>query len=135
MDTLTPSQRSVRMSRVRGRDTGPELTLRRRLFAMKFRYRLHDKRLPGKPDLVFAGRRKVVFVHGCFWHRHAGCRLARMPKSRIEFWEPKLSANQQRDIAVLQALEELGWQTYVIWECELEHPDDAAERVARFLRS
>jgi DNA mismatch endonuclease (patch repair protein) len=133
MDTLTPEQRSVRMSRVRGQDTKPEMAVRRALHALGFRFRLHDKRLPGRPDLVFPGRGKVVFVHGCFWHRHEGCTLARLPKSRLEFWIPKLEANRARDAAKLAALSEAGWRATVIWECELKDMKRAAERLARFL--
>ena len=120
MDTLTPEQRSKRMSRVRARDTKPELIVRGLLHSRGYRYRLHDKRLPRKPDLVFAGRRKLIFVHGCFWHRHGECALARMPKSRIDFWRPKLEANQARDQLNIARLEEMGWRVLVIWECELK---------------
>ena len=91
-DTLSPKERSERMSRIRGKDTKPELTVRRLVHGMGFRYRLHGKRLPGKPDMVFSARRKVIFVHGCFWHRHPdpGCPLARLPKSKLDFWRTKL---------------------------------------------
>lgn len=87
-----------------------------------FRYRLHEESLPGHPDLVFPGRRKVIFVHGCFWHRHNRCRLARLPKSRPEFWLPKLQGNKARDRATRSALTRLGWSSLVIWECELRDP-------------
>src|SRR5690349_18847706 len=99
MDTLSQAERSERMARVRAKDSRPELTVRRLVHGMGYRYRLHDPRLPGKPDLVFRSRRRVIFVHGCFWHRHAdpACRLARLPKSRLEFWLPKLEANRTRD--------------------------------------
>lgn len=101
MDTLTREQRSELMAKVRGRDTKPELAVRSRLHALGYRYRLHVRKLPGSPDLVFAGRRKAIFVHGCFWHMHGGCALARMPRSRLEFWRPKLEGNQARDAVKL----------------------------------
>src|SRR3954452_1421546 len=99
-DTLSSAARSARMAKVRGRDSKPEMLVRRMVHAMGFRYRLHDRRLPGAPDLVFPGRRKAIFVHGCFWHRHPDihCKLARMPKSRLDFWGPKLQGNRERDL-------------------------------------
>lgn len=122
------------MALVRGKDTRPELLVRRMLFARGYRYRLHRGDLPGTPDLAFPGRRKVVFVHGCFWHRHGGgCRLARLPKSRVEFWEEKLSGNRLRDERNQRALVALGWGVFVVWECELDDADAALERLVRFL--
>jgi DNA mismatch endonuclease (patch repair protein) len=108
------------MSLVRGKDTKPELRVRRTLHAAGLRYRLQAKGLPGKPDLVFRRRRIVVFVHGCFWHQHPNpnCRLARMPKSRLEFWEPKLKGNRERDERVKATLESQGWRVIEVWECE-----------------
>jgi DNA mismatch endonuclease, patch repair protein len=112
--------RSAQMALVRGKDTKPEWRVRRALHAAGLRYRLHDRRLPGRPDLVFPSRRVVVFVHGCFWHRHGdpACRLARMPKSRLEFWGPKLSGNADRDARDIAALEAMGWVPVIVWECE-----------------
>lgn len=107
------------MSRIGGKDTKPELLLRRALHALGLRYRLHGKDLPGKPDLVFPKHRAVVFVHGCFWHRHQGCKVATSPKSNIEFWQAKFSRNVQRDAANVAALERRGWRVFVAWECEL----------------
>lgn len=133
MDTLTPDQRSERMSRVRGRDTKPELVVRKALHARGYRYRLHDKKLPGTPDLVFPRWRKVLFVHGCFWHAHENCTLARMPKSRLEFWRPKLEGNRARDARELAKLRALGWDAMVIWECELRDLDGLVARVEAFL--
>ena len=98
MDTLTPEQRSERMSRVRNKDTKPEMRVRRLVHSLGYRYRLHASHLPGRPDLVFKSRSKVIFVHGCFWHRHEGCPLCRMPKSRLRFWKQKLNANSQSEL-------------------------------------
>ncbi|MGH7015460.1 MAG: very short patch repair endonuclease [Caulobacteraceae bacterium] len=106
------------MSRVRQRDTGPELVVRRTLHALGFRYRLNVKGLPGSPDLVFHSRRLAVFVHGCFWHRHPHCRLTTTPKARAHFWAEKFEANQARDARDQAKLRESGWRVHVIWECE-----------------
>jgi DNA mismatch endonuclease (patch repair protein) len=112
--------RSRQMALVRHKDTKPELRVRRFLHSCGLRYRLHDKTLPGRPDLVFPARRVVVFVHGCFWHRHAdpACQLARMPKSRLEVWRPKLEGNAARDRRDIAALEAAGWTVLVVWECQ-----------------
>ena len=96
--------------------------VRRLVFALGYRYRLHVSGMPGRPDLVFSGRRKVIFVHGCFWHRHARCRLARLPKSRLEFWISKLEANKRRDRKNVRALRRKGWTVLTIWECGLGNP-------------
>lgn len=120
MDTLTPSDRSLRMARVKSKGTKPEMVVRRLLFSMGYRYRLHDRSLPGSPDIIFRGRKKVIFVHGCFWHRHDGCPLARLPKSRLDFWIPKLEGNRERDTRTLHQLNSLGWDVLVIWECKLK---------------
>lgn len=121
------------MGRVRSRDTAPEMLVRRLTYALGYRYRLHGKNLPGKPDLVFRSRRKVIFVHGCFWHRHPGCALARLPKSRQEFWLPKLETNRQRDLKAESALQEIGWAVLTIWECELGDTDKVKDRIKEFL--
>lgn len=123
------------MGLVRSKDTKPELTVRRLISRMGYRYRLYDSRLPGKPDLVFKGRMKVVFVHGCFWHRHANCALARLPKSRLEFWWPKLEGNKTRDSAKRAQLKNLGWRWLVVWECELRNIERVAKKVERFLET
>lgn len=133
VDTVSKEKRSDIMSRVRGKDTAPEMLVRRLVFALGYRYRLHDARLPGKPDLVFAGRRKVIFVHGCFWHRHDGCALARLPKSRIVFWTRKLAGNKERDIRNQAALRKLGWRVLVVWECSLGDQAALRRRILRFL--
>ncbi len=134
-DTLSRAARSERMSRVRGKDTKPEMTVRRLVHSMGYRYRLHSDKLPGRPDMVFAGRRKVIFVHGCFWHRHGGdCPLTRMPKSRLDFWEPKLEKNRVRDQEKQRRLREMGWDYLIVWECQLRDLDKVAERVRGFLQ-
>ena len=132
-DTVDKETRSRIMSRVRGKDTTPEMLVRRLVFSLGYRYRLHDPRLPGKPDLVFASRRKVIFVHGCFWHRHDGCALARLPKSRIEFWTRKLTGNKERDGRNQAALRKLGWRILVVWECGMGDRDALRRRIVRFL--
>ncbi len=132
-DPLSPQERSARMGLVRHRDTKPELAIRRLLHGMGYRYRLHSRRLPGHPDLVFSSRRKVVFVHGCFWHRHPGCSLARLPKTRKGFWVPKLEANRARDIRTRAKLTRLGWRSLVIWECEVRDTARIRARAQRFL--
>lgn len=135
MDTLTPLERSERMSKVRSTDTAPEMLVRRLVHSMGYRYRLHRKDIPGTPDLVFPGRRKVIFVHGCFWHRHddPACRLARLPKSRLEFWLPKLSANAERDARTQARLEELGWRVMTIWECQVKDTEALKRNISGFL--
>ena len=121
------------MSRVRQRDTGPELAVRRLLTRLGYRYRLQYRRVPGRPDIAFPGRRKVIWVHGCFWHRHPGCPKATLPKSRREYWIPKLEANRRRDFSVQAEAERLGWATLVVWECELSDHPSVAERLVSFL--
>ncbi|MEM5449096.1 very short patch repair endonuclease [Paraburkholderia guartelaensis] len=133
MDTLTPAERSARMALVRAKDTKPELLVRRLVHGMGYRYRLHRRDLPGTPDLVFPGRSKVIFIHGCFWHRHARCALARLPKSRGDFWLPKLTANAKRDARNMRALRQLGWSVLTIWECQLSDAAKLADRIRRFL--
>lgn len=134
-DTLTPKERSERMSRVKGKHTKPELRVRRLVHSMGYRYRLHGSNLPGKPDMVFAGRKAVIFVHGCFWHRHPdpSCRLARQPKSRTEFWGPKLASNQARDERNRAALLSSGWRVLEIWECQLSESEKLAGVIRDFL--
>lgn len=118
MDRLTPDRRSALMRKVRGKDTKPEIAVRKMLFAAGYRFRLHRRDLPGSPDIVLPGRRKIVFVHGCFWHAHR-CRYGRTPKTRKDFWEAKRAANVRRDGNVKRALRRLGWKVVVIWECQL----------------
>jgi DNA mismatch endonuclease (patch repair protein) len=126
VDTLTQEERSKRMSQIKSRDTRPELALRCSLHRLGLRYRLCDKRLPGKPDIVMVRYRFAIFVHGCFWHRHDGCKVANRPKSNTAFWDAKFLKNTERDAAVRNALEHLGWTVWVAWECELNSSDKAA---------
>lgn len=135
MDSMTPAQRSERMSRVRGADTKPEMLVRRLVHGMGYRYLLHGSGLPGRPDLVFPRRRKVMFVHGCFWHRHPDpkCALARLPKSRLDFWLPKLERNRARDLENQARLKELGWKAVVVWECQMKNRGLLAKRLRSFL--
>lgn len=121
-NTIDPA-RSAQMALVRGRDTKPEMRVRKALHAAGLRYRLHVRSLPGVPDLVFPSRRVALFVHGCFWHRHPGCKAARLPKSRLEFWGPKLAKNVERDKRNRAALKAAGWKVMEIWECETRKPD------------
>ena len=121
------------MGRVRSKDTKPEMRVRRLVFSLGYRYRLHRRELPGTPDLAFPGRRRVIFVHGCFWHRHAGCPNTRWPKSKLDFWKPKLEANRRRDIKHKKQLTRQGWDYLVIWECEVMD-DDLEQRIVEFLQ-
>ena len=132
MDTLTPSQRSERMSRIAGKNSKGEIFVRRLVHALGFRFRLHDNHLPGKPDMVFRARKKVVFFHGCFWHRH-DCPLGRIPKSRIDFWLIKLEKNRERDEATRTSLARLGWRQLVVWECQLTDVTALEGRLTQFL--
>lgn len=133
VDNISPSERSEIMSRVRSKDSRPEMLVRQLTFREGYRYRLHVRDLPGCPDLVFRSRRKIIFVHGCFWHRHSGCVLARMPKSRIEFWRPKLEANRRRDARNKQRLYRSGWKVLTIWECQLKDVEKVKRRIRSFL--
>lgn len=133
MDILDREERSRRMKLVRQKNTAPELMLRRWLHARGYRYRLHVLDLPGRPDLVFPSLRKVVFVHGCFWHHHRNCRLAKVPATRTDFWVPKLLGNAERDARKCRELAEAGWTSLVVWQCELRDLEATGTRVIRFL--
>ena len=135
MDTMTQAERSVRMSMIGQRNTAPELTVRRIVRELGYRYRLHRSDLPGRPDICLGPMKKAIFVHGCFWHRHdeEHCPLTRWPKSRVEFWKPKLEGNRQRDMRNQSALTELGWRFFVVWECELRYPEHLMNSLALFL--
>lgn len=124
MDTVTKAQRSANMSKIRSKDTKPEMVVRRHLHALGFRYRLHDSKLPGHPDIVLPKWHTVIFVNGCFWHRHEGCKLATTPKSNVNFWQAKFAKNVERDIREHAELESAGWHVIVIWECEVNNTLD-----------
>ena len=135
ISTETSEQRSRQMRLIKSKNTKPEMGVRRTLFAMGYRYRLHAKSLPGQPDIVFPAHKKAIFVHGCFWHRHSNCRQARLPKSKLDYWLPKLEANQKRDAARRRELRRLGWNVMVIWECQTKRKKFVQKRLARFLTS
>lgn len=138
VDVLTPEQRRLNMSRIRGRDTKPELQLRRGLHAAGFRFRLHSPDLPGRPDIVFPRYRAAILVHGCFWHGH-DCPLFKLPVTRREFWAKKICGNRDRDKRTVAALLALGWRTFTVWECSIKGPGRqplpaVIERCAAFIR-
>jgi len=140
MDTVDKETRSKIMSKVGQKGTAPEMKLRRALFARGFRYRVNDKKLPGSPDLVFKKYKAVIFVNGCFWHRHEGCKYATMPSTRKEFWTKKFEANIARDKKNVDELLEMGWRVLVVWECILKKKketgfDEAIELIAEWLGS
>lgn len=134
MDTISREHRSWNMSRIRGRDTKPEKMVRSLLYRMGCRFRLHCRDLPGRPDVVLAKHKTVIFVHGCFWHRHAGCPLAYTPKSRPAFWSRKFAGNVRRDRKVETELRKLGWRVVVVWECQTRRPEGLESRIRRLLR-
>jgi DNA mismatch endonuclease (patch repair protein) len=133
-DKISKERRSANMRAVRSRNTQPEVRVRQIAYALGYRFRLHFRKLPGKPDIAFPGRRKAVFVHGCFWHRHKGCRRAGIPKSNRAFWRAKLARNASRDAEELAAIRKQGWRALVIWECEIKNERRLAARLRRFLR-
>jgi DNA mismatch endonuclease (patch repair protein) len=130
----TPEQRSRIMRAVKGTDTAPEMTVRRLIHGMGFRFRLHRKDLPGKPDIVLPRLHRVVFVNGCFWHGHDCARGARAPKANAEYWRAKIARNSERDAANIATLKATGWRTEVVWECELKELEKMKTRLGRFLR-
>lgn len=132
VDRVSPEQRSAIMRSVQTKDTVAEMALRRMLHRLGYRYRLHRRGLPGHPDIVFPVRKKAIFVHGCFWHGHS-CPKGRLPKSRLEYWQPKIASNRERDARTLAALERDGWGTFVVWQCELREPGHVLERTIEFL--
>lgn len=131
-DTLSRPQRSQHMALIKGRDTNPERVVRRIAHALGYRFRLHRRELPGTPDVVFPSRRKVIWVHGCFWHGHQ-CKKGRLPKSRLRFWVPKIEGNKARDLRNQDALVAMGWKFLVLWQCELNDRSALAARLKRFL--
>ena len=134
VDNVTPPIRSKIMASVRQKDTEPELAVRRLLHRLGYRYSLHRRDLPGSPDLVFGRRRKVVFVHGCFWHGH-DCRKGRAPTSRVEYWTNKIAGNRARDEKNVSELRANGWEACIVWECETAAPDSLRRRLIRFLKA
>jgi DNA mismatch endonuclease (patch repair protein) len=133
MDKLTPERRSVNMARIRSKDTMPEMLVRRLIHGLGYRYRLHAKDLPGTPDLVFRSRKKVIFIHGCFWHQHADCREGRVPSSRQSYWMAKLARNKERDRERLHTLTGMGWKVLVLWECQLVNRAALERKISVFL--
>lgn len=133
MDTVTPETRSRMMAAVRGKNTKPELIVRRQAHAMGFRFRLHRRDLPGRPDIVFPCLRCVIFVHGCFWHRHRGCDGTTTPKDNAELWAAKFKRNVERDRAAVQGLRALGWRVLVVWECQTRDASSLRRKLDRFL--
>jgi DNA mismatch endonuclease (patch repair protein) len=132
MNNLSPEERSVQMRLVRSKDTKPEMRVRRLVHGLGYRYRLYCADLPGKPDLVFPSKRKVIQVNGCFWHGHK-CRLGRMPKSSLDYWRNKIATNQERDMRTLKSLRKLGWKCLIVWECSLGDEIKLAKRIEHFL--
>jgi len=122
------------MSKIRAKNTSPEAAVRRLVHGMGFRYRLHVAALPGKPDLVFPRLGKIIQVHGCFWHRHKGCIDSHIPKSRVEYWKPKLQRNKERDQANEKALRRQGWEVLIVWQCEVSTGPLLSDRIEEFLR-
>lgn len=133
MDRLTKDRRSWNMSRIRGKDTRPERRVRSLLHGMGFRFRLHSKKLPGNPDIVLPKYKTVVLVHGCFWHRHRGCKFAYTPKSRKDFWSEKFRKNVARDAEVANQLVDVGWKVLVVWECQTEAMEQLGKALQRLL--
>jgi DNA mismatch endonuclease, patch repair protein len=133
MDTLSEQERSARMRLIKSSDTKPELVLRRLVWALGYRYRKNSPSVPGHPDLSFIGKKRAVFLHGCFWHRHDCAMGTRAPKSKTQFWNAKFERNVQRDALVAKALEANGWHSLVIWECELRNPANLTRRIKEFL--
>jgi len=133
MDRLSPEKRGWLMGRVKSKNTSTEMIVRRLIYSMGYRYRLHVKVLPGKPDLVFAGRRKVIYVNGCFWHGHKDCRYARLPKSNIDFWDTKIARNRSRDQENIAKMEANGWGVLTVWQCELKNIERLMSRIHGFL--
>ena len=131
-DNRTPESRSALMSRIGSKNTAPELIVRRLLHALGYRFRLHRRDLPGTPDIVLSGRKKAIMVHGCYWHAH-GCKIGQPPKTKLEFWTPKLERNKQRDAENEAALREAGWDVETVWQCETRQIDQLSDRLIGFL--
>lgn len=132
MDRLSPTARSALMSKVRGKNTKPELAIRKLLSSLGYRYRLHYKKLPGRPDIALVGRKKAIFINGCFWHGHS-CKRGALPTSNAEFWQKKISGNASRDKKNRAAIRKMGWSVLTVWECELQSPERITARLLAFL--
>ena len=135
MDRVSISRRSEIISNIHSKDTAPEIAIRRLIHSLGYRYRLHSKALPGKPDLVFAKRKKVIFVHGCFWHMHPNCSKGRPPKSKLEYWLPKLIENRSRDLRLQRKLSSQKWGVLIVWQCELKDIKKIKYKIVKFLDS
>jgi len=133
MDSLSPERRSANMSRIRSQNTLPELTVRKILHAMGYRYRMHVRELPGKPDIVLPRLRRIIEVRGCFWHQHLGCIDSHIPRSRGTYWLPKLTRNQLRDEKNKVRLRKLGWKLLIVWECQVQNSQRLLKRLKKFL--
>jgi len=134
MDLLSRRERSENMRRIRSKHTAPEIRLRKLVHSLGFSFALHRATLPGRPDLCFPVMRKAIFLHGCFWHSHGRCKIARIPKSRREYWVPKLRGNKERDTRNRRRLRHMGWRSLVIWECQLADADKVTRRIRAFLK-
>lgn len=133
MDVYSKQTRSWVMRAVKSKDTKPEMIVRRYLHRSGYRYRLHKKELPGTPDIVFPRLKKVIFIHGCFWHQHPGCKHADRPSSNTEYWRAKLDRNVERDAALIRALQQLGWECCIIWECQTRNPELLRQIIQAYL--
>jgi len=132
-DRLSPQARNRNMSKIKSTNTAPEMAVRSMVHRLGYRFRLHVKDLPGKPDIVLSKHRKVIFVHGCFWHGHKGCKRASRPSTNTDFWNTKIDSNIARDRRVRKELNKLGWKSLVVWQCQLKKPDVLKRRIVRFL--
>jgi DNA mismatch endonuclease (patch repair protein) len=134
MDTKTKKQRSENMRRIRSTNSIPEIIVRRIIYRLGFRYRLHNNKLPGRPDIILSGLKKIIFVNGCFWHQHKKCTDGHIPKSRLVYWKPKLERTVKRDRKNRELLKQSGWKTLVVWECETVNNKNLSKKVYRFLK-
>lgn len=132
-DIFDPQKRSAIMAAIRGHNTKPEILVRSMVHRIGYRFRIHKHKLPGRPDIILPRHRKIIQVHGCFWHAHTDCKISRTPKSNEQYWTPKLKRTVERDKRNLQALNDLGWDVLTVWECEIKDTDQLAERILRFL--
>jgi DNA mismatch endonuclease (patch repair protein) len=132
-DTVSPSKRSDIMRSVKNQNTSPEILVRKNIYSLGYRYRIHCKKIPGTPDIVFLGKKKAIFIHGCFWHWH-GCKRSRIPKTNSEYWEAKIKRNQERDNKNYRKLVDLGWRVLTIWECEISNKIKLSERLINFIQ-